>query len=418
MTEKIAIKEVQALEEESGLVTLYEIALDATGSSRAYFTRGEDTSLSNIQMYDFDTNTQVNTYDAVPLQAEGFEHKSTGTSARPVITFANVLSTFGDALGSLKPDDLIGKKLYRRRTLKKYLKDESADPGSGNTPIEFPRQVYIIDRIEQENALEISFELTTPFDVEGLVLPYRVVGNNACSWVYQGASPDKLNANTDTGACTWSSESKLKLTGGGNDGSSDVTHTVYVNQDDEYIIPSTTTFTTYSSGAITKDTYYKTTTTLASTGVQRLNAKGAIDTSADGGTINNYWQGTAANSSPGTPSDTNALFDRIRVHTTYSSSANYYAYTEDRYNDYVVYTSGGKTHLWKATRTQTSGSNTAPGFNSYWERGDNCGKRLTSCACRFGFRPISTSSASTGSTSKNSQIPLPFGGFPGARKFK
>ena len=33
MTEKIAIKEVQALEEESGLVTLYEIALDATGSS-------------------------------------------------------------------------------------------------------------------------------------------------------------------------------------------------------------------------------------------------------------------------------------------------------------------------------------------------------------------------------------------------
>ena len=182
--------------------------------------------------------------------------------------------------------------------------------------------------------------------------------------------------------------------------------------------PSTTTFTTYSSGAITKDTYYKTTTTLASTGVQRLNAKGAIDTSADGGTINNYWQGTAANSSPGTPSDTNALFDRIRVHTTYSASANYYAYTEDRYNDYVVYTSGGKTHLWKATRTQTSGSNTAPGFNSYWERGDNCGKRLTSCACRFGFRPISASSASTGSTSKNSQIPLPFGGFPGARKFK
>ena len=74
MTEKIAIKEVQALEEESGLVTLYEIALDATGSSRAYFTRGEDTSLSNIQMYDFDTNTQVNTYDAIPLQADGFEH--------------------------------------------------------------------------------------------------------------------------------------------------------------------------------------------------------------------------------------------------------------------------------------------------------------------------------------------------------
>ena len=72
-------------------------------------------------MYDFDTNTQVNTYDAIPVEAEGFEVKSQGAAARPVITFANILSTFGDALGSLTPDDLIGKKLYRRKTLKKYL---------------------------------------------------------------------------------------------------------------------------------------------------------------------------------------------------------------------------------------------------------------------------------------------------------
>jgi len=415
MTEKIAIKELQSLEEESGLVILYELALDADGSSRAYFTRGEDTDLTNIQMYDFDTNTQVNTYDAIPVEAEGFEVKSKGAAARPVITFANILSTFGDALGNLTPDDLIGKKLYRRKTLRKYLKDGSADTGSGNTPVEFPRQIFIIDRIEQETALEISFELTTPFDVEGLVLPYRVIGNNACSWVYQGASPNKINNNTDTGGCTWSEESKLIMTNGSG---TDVTHTVYVNQDDEYVIPSTTSFTTYSSGAVTLDTYYKTTTTLAATGVQRLKMNGTIDTSVNGNTINNYWQATAASNSPGTPSDSNALFDRIRVHTTYSASADYFAYTEDRFNDYVVHTSGGKTHLWKATRTQTTGANTAPGFNSYWERGDSCGKRLTSCACRFGFNPLATGSASTGSTNKNSQKPLPFGGFPGARKFR
>ena len=114
MTEKIAIKELQSLEEESGLVILYEIALDEDGSSRAYFTRGEDTDLTNIQMYDYDNNSQLNTYDAIPVEAEGFEVKSKGAAARPVITFANIFSTFGDALGSLEPDDLIGKKLYRR----------------------------------------------------------------------------------------------------------------------------------------------------------------------------------------------------------------------------------------------------------------------------------------------------------------
>ena len=265
------------------------------------------------------------------------------------------------------------------------------------------------------SAVEISFELTTPFDVEGLVLPYRVIGNNACSWVYQGASPNKINNSTDNGGCTWSEESKLIMTNGSG---VDVTHTIYVTQDDEYVIPSTTSFTTYTSGAVTKDTYYKTTTTLATTGVQRLQADGTADTAANGGTINNYWQATTSASSPGTPSDTNGNFDRIRVHGTYSASTNYYAYTEDRYNDYVAYTSGGKTHLWKATRTQTSGANTAPGFNSYWQRGDSCGKRLTSCACRFGFSPLNTASSSTGSTTKNSQKPLPFGGFPGARKFR
>ena len=83
MTEKIAIKELQSLEEESGLVILYEIALDQDGSSRAYFTRSEDTDLTNIQMYDYDNNSQLNTYDAIPVEAEGFEVKSKGAAARP-----------------------------------------------------------------------------------------------------------------------------------------------------------------------------------------------------------------------------------------------------------------------------------------------------------------------------------------------
>ena len=413
MTEKIAVKEVQALEEESGIITLYEIALDATGSSRAYLTRGFEADLTTVQMYDFDNNSQLNTYTAIPMTAEGFERKSTGTSARPVITFANVLSDFGTAIGSLTPDDLIGKKLYRRRTLKKYLKGESADTGSGNTPVEFPRQIYIIDRIEQESPVEISFELTSPFDVEGLVLPYRVVGNNVCSWVYQGAAPNKINNNTDIGGCTWSEESKYRIP---NSSGVDIVHQVFVNQDDEYVVPSGTSFTTYSSGAVTKDTYYKTTTTLAATGVQRLKKDGTVDASANGTTVNNYWQAKANVSSPGTPSDTNANFDRIRISRSYNSSDTYFAYTEDRYNDYVHYTANGKNELWKVTRT--GAEDQTPGFNNYYEKGDVCGKRLTSCSCRFGFRPLDSTQASTGSTTKNTSVSLPFGGFPGARKFK
>ena len=93
-------------------------------------------------------------------------------------------------------------------------------------------------------------------------------------------------------------------------------------------------------------------------------------------------------------------------------------YTEDRYNDYVVYTSGGKHIYGKQPEHKLSGSNTAPGFNSYWERGDNCGKISTSCACRFGLDLYLLLQLLQDQHQKNSQIPLPFGGFPGARKFK
>lgn len=401
MSEKIAIKEVQGLEQSSGIVDLYEIALNADGSSRIYFTRGEDSDLGNVQMYDYDTNTQLNTYDALPIQIEGIESKSTGVAPRPVITFANILDTFGNALGSLTPDDLVGFKLYRRRTLRKYLKGGSSETSSGQTPIEFPRQSWIIDRIEQRSALELSFELTTPFDVEGLVLPYRVVGHNACPWIYQGACPSKSESNK-RGACTWHEESKYRI--------GETTYTIYVNQDDEYVKPSNTSFTTFSSSA-TKNGYYKTVVTLGTgSGVRRYNEDGNIDTSADSSTITAYWQ--AANNTSITPTDNNTNWLRVRVFDAYSSTANYYVYTDDRYNNYVTYTgSDSKVRLWKATRTQTSGSNVAPGFNDYWERGDVCGKRLKSCNKRFGFN-------STGAASLNAAVQLPFGGFPGARKFK
>ena len=407
MAEKIAVKELQGLEQPSGFVVLYELALNEEGSSRAYLTRSLDSNDQNLQMYDYDTHTQANSYTAIPMEAEGFDHASTGTSARPVITFANILSTFGDALGSLNPDDLIGKKIYRRRTLVKYLKGGSADTGSGNPPVELPRQIYIIDRIEQESAVEISFELTTPYDVEGLVLPYRVVGNNACSWVYQGASPSKILNNTDTGGCIWHETNAYNVLG--------VTHYVYVNVDDEYIIPfSTANAASTTVSNITLDTYYKTSLTLGITsGVRRYKEDGDVDTSADSSTIFSYWQAVASSTNPGTPLYSNSNFHAIRSFVDYSAGDNYYTYTDYRANDYVKHSD----RIWRATRTQINAS-VAPGFNSFWERADTCGKRLTSCAKRFGFSPKNTTSASTGKTTTTSSAKLPFGGFPGARKFK
>ncbi len=403
MAEKIAVKQVQDLEQSSGLVNLYEI--EVSTSSTAFLAPAKDTDLEDIQLYDFDTHTQLNTYKAIPLGVEGFEVTGAGTAPRPVITFSNVTTDFEVAVGTTDFQSLVGKKLNRRRTLAKYLKGGASDPGSGNTPIEFARQTWIIDRVEQQSALEVSFELTSPFNVEGLTLPYRVVGHNACPWVFQGASPTKT-VTARKGGCTWHEEGKYNING--------TTYSSYVNQDDEYIIPSSTSFTTYSSGTKSANSYHKTTTTLGtSSGVRRYKSNGTIDTSADNSTINNYWQ--AIKSTTQAPSDTASDWARVRVFENYNASTTYYSYTDDRHNNYVKATSG-TAFVWKTKRTLVG---EAPAHGIYWCRGDVCGKRLGSCQARFGFNPISSGTASsTGKAIKDTQYVLPFGGFPGARKFK
>ena len=415
MSERIAIKDLQKTDPGSELVTLYEIALNASGTSRAYFTSGLKSNLGSVQMYDYDDNTQTNTYTAIPILGEEFEFDSGGPAPRPGLTIANVTSDFSDALGGLSYDDLIGKKVYRRRTLAKYLKGGSGDPGSGYTPIEFPRQIWIIDLVGEETPVSVSFELATPFDVDQIRLPGRVIANNKCWWIYAGASPH-LSEQSRVGGCNWHREGKMRRTSNG------VVYTVYVNEDDEYIVPSSLTFTDYDAAAgSTSFTINSYISTSAGT-KQRVNEDGSFT----GVTETDYWQvaTTGTKTALGTPSSSNANFKQVRVYSTYSSpsTTTYSAYTDDRYNSYVNYTDSGVTFLWKAKRSQNTAagsfSYTAPAFNQYWSRGDVCGKRLTSCSKRFGFDPITPAdSTSTGKAKQRTTVTLPFGGFPGARKY-
>jgi len=71
--------------------------------------------------------------------------------------------------------------------------------------------------------------------------------------------------------------------------------------------------------------------------------------------------------------------------------------------------------VWQA---KTTNSGNTPAFGPYWQRGDICGKRLTSCYRRFNATPISNSSASSNPKAdhENTAV-LPFGAFPGSKRF-
>jgi len=406
MTDLI-VKDLQKQDPGSELIELFELELDT--STTVYFHSGVEEDLSTVQFRE--EGGTIRTYTAIPLQAQGFKNDPSGTSARPTISFANASNIFKNSITDY--ENLLGAKLIRRTTLKKYLVGESGD---STPPVQFPKQVFIFDRISAHTKTVISFECATPYDLQGITLPKRQVIANACPWIYQGADYT-LNEYEKVGACTWNRESNYKAAyKTGLDGTTE--YISLVNLDDEYIVPGTgeSGAITFSStvSSITKNSYYTTNTTLGGS-VRRLNKDGSIDTSADSTTVPNYWQALDTSTSPGTLNDSNGLVKRIRVWDTYSASTTYYAYTDDRYNDYVRYTSGGLTKLWKAKKTSIGQT---PEFGDYWEPGDVCSKTLTGCKMRYGFDPISVGTATTtGKATPSTEVVLPFGGFPGSRKF-
>jgi len=399
MSENLVAKEIQKQAIDSAVVHLYE--LETTPGEFFYFSDQNDTDYSVLQFRDYDSPTTIRDYAVIPVKTDGFELKNDGAIPRPSLSIANVSSVLKNAIGNFDYQSLLGLKVVRRTTLKKYLYGESGD---ANPPVEFPRQVYYVDRIKTRTKLSVEIELVSPFDLENVRIPARVVHADRCSFEYQGASLHHPKYKRAQSGCAWDIESKQEPYTGA--------FIAYVNLDEEYIVPANTTFTTYSSGSITIDTYYKTTETQT-----RNNANGTTSSV----TVNNYWQATTSTSSPGSPNDSNANFNRIRVFNDYSHGTEYFTYTNDKYNDYVRFTDNvsssatyNKAQLWKAVKPSQNEVPTSS--NAFWEKGDQCAKTTKSCKMRFAAAQKG-SDTYTAKAKQLNTVTYPFGGFPAARKF-
>lgn len=390
------IKDVQKQDPGSAFIELFEIDLPGTN---AFFHAGLEADLSTIQFRDRLSPSTIRSYTALPITVDGIDTQSAGASNRPTLRVANVLSTFGDAIG-ISNEDLLGKKLFRRTTLYKYCVGQSGD---ANPPIEFPQQTYIIDRISEKTPILIEFELASPYDLAGVTLPRRKVVANGCAWKYQGASPEISIANQH-GGCNWNTYGRIADTDG-------TIRTIYCNKRDEDVVTSSSTFNTDVS-SITLGFYYK----VAKTGLTQINTDGSFTT---GQSDFDYWQARVTTSSPGTPSDNNANFKRIRVYSTYSAGTTFKAYTDPTYNEYVTHDRGSSddhVRLWQVKTTTQVASNhkASPDFNEYWQLGDQCSKTLSGCAKRF-KASFATIDGSVRKTITENDIELPFGGFPGTK---
>ena len=170
--------------EPSSIIELFE--LDATASSigdttvRRFHSGVNEQVSGNIEWAGF-------VYERYPVIAEGFKYDGQGQLPRPTITISNALSLATTLILTL--NDLVGAKVTRIRTLKKYLDAVNFSTGTNSTAdpsAEFAREIYIIDRKTLENRDLVSFELSATFDVAGVELPRRQIIQNICPWTYKG----------------------------------------------------------------------------------------------------------------------------------------------------------------------------------------------------------------------------------------
>lgn len=163
----------------SAEIEMYEVDLTSFGDvvHRFYFGTNE---LQEALVW------QGETYDAWAGQAVGFDMSTSGQSPRPKIILGNTSLAISALIVAY--NDLVGAKVTRKRTLKKYL--DAANFASGNPDADpdahLPDDIFYINRKVNETSTAVEFELAAAYDVVGIELPRRQIVQNMCPWRYRG----------------------------------------------------------------------------------------------------------------------------------------------------------------------------------------------------------------------------------------
>ena len=168
----------------------------------------------NIKVFNSKIVWNGEDYWPVPIEATGFETSSRGALPTPSIAIASQSDESVTLLSLLKHSilkfgDIIGAKVTRRRTFAKYLDwvnfdfdtiinsnptartfspriQELPDGYEPDPNAELPADVYYIERKTAENKTALQYQLSSSLDLEGVLVPRRVIIADKCNWEYRG----------------------------------------------------------------------------------------------------------------------------------------------------------------------------------------------------------------------------------------
>lgn len=162
------------------IIELFELDARAVGAGIERFHAGTNELSGNVIW-------QGQTYVRYPVMAEGFEMTAQGKQPRPKLRVSNISGLIYALCRDYQ--DLVGAKLTRKRTFKKYL--DAANFAAGNVYADpnaaFVDDVFFVERKLRDDGVTVEFELASTLDLQGILLPRRIVAQNTCAWTYRGA---------------------------------------------------------------------------------------------------------------------------------------------------------------------------------------------------------------------------------------
>ncbi|MFS1537518.1 MAG: phage minor tail protein L [Candidatus Phlomobacter fragariae] len=128
---------------------------------------------------------QGNEYGAWPYEISGLSKSGEGSPARPILKVGNMDSLISSLC--LQFDDMVQAKVTIFETFSHYLDSKNfPDDNLTANPDECFKQVFYVDRKSHEVAGSfVEFELSCPFDLQGVMLPVRQI-HNLCYWCMRG----------------------------------------------------------------------------------------------------------------------------------------------------------------------------------------------------------------------------------------
>lgn len=119
-------------------------------------------------------------YSAWPCQIEEIEASTDGSSAQPKLSVANLDSSI-TAL-CLAYDDMLQAKVTIHDTLAQYLDAQNFAAGNPSAdPTQEKLKVFYIDAKSSETNEVVEFTLSSPMDLQGLMIPTRQL-HSLCTW--------------------------------------------------------------------------------------------------------------------------------------------------------------------------------------------------------------------------------------------